>query len=345
MSRTTWTLIGGPLLAVVLLAIVLGASPGVGLAMPPAGAAGLDRASGAAAPSVGQVPDARTYRPPVDAPVIDPFRPPAQPWLPGNRGLEYATPPGTLVRAIGPGVVSFAGPVAGSLHVTVTHPDGLRSSYSFLAAVRTVAGATVAAGDVVGVAAAQLHLGVRRGDRYLDPASLWGRRVGGGRVVLVPLDGGGSGAGPWGDPDGLPRRRPRSPSGDQALRAVVGVGATLAEVGADVGRALAAGWGREPGQRTVPVAEPGEFRPLVAVDRGPERNQADRRPRPLALLWPWGPEPGVATVDSRLATRWAALPTSAGFLPRSSCSAAASTHGARLRSTVGEESVPCRSPS
>jgi murein DD-endopeptidase MepM/ murein hydrolase activator NlpD len=183
MSRTTWTLIGGPLLAVVLLAVVLsavvlGASPGVGLAMPPAGAAGLEQASGAAAAtlSVGQVPDARTYRPPVDAPVIDPFRPPAQPWLPGNRGLEYAIPPGTLVRAIGPGVVSFAGPVAGSLHVTVTHPDGLRSSYSFLAAVRTVVGATVAAGDVVGVAAARLHLGVRRGDRYLDPASLWGRR-------------------------------------------------------------------------------------------------------------------------------------------------------------------------
>ena len=128
----------------------------------------------------------RTYRPPVTAPVVDAFRPPDQPWLPGNRGLAYGTVPGTLVRAIGPGTVSFAGPVAGQLHVTVTHPDGLRSSYSFLASVRTRRGRTVAAGEVVGVAAADLHLGVRRGDRYLDPASLWGRPVGGGRVVLVP---------------------------------------------------------------------------------------------------------------------------------------------------------------
>ncbi|MCU1499685.1 MAG: peptidase family protein [Acidimicrobiales bacterium] len=135
-------------------------------------------------------PGPRTYRPPVRAPVIDPFRPPPQPWLPGNRGIEYATVPGTRVRAIGPGRVSFAGPVGGSLHVTVTHADGLRSSYSFLAAVRVRRGAVVAAGVVVGVAGARLHLGVRRGRRYLDPASLWGCAVAGGRVHLVPLDGG-----------------------------------------------------------------------------------------------------------------------------------------------------------
>lgn len=129
---------------------------------------------------------APTYRPPVDAPVTDPFRAPPQPWAPGNRGLEYATIPGTVVGAIGPGVVTFAGPVAGSLHVTVRHPDGLRSSYSFLAAVRVGEGDAVAAGDPVGVAADRLHLGLRRGDVYLDPAALWGRPVGGGRVHLVP---------------------------------------------------------------------------------------------------------------------------------------------------------------
>ena len=154
--------------------------------------------------------DGRTYQPPVTAPVVDPFRPPAQPWLAGNRGLEYATVAGTPVGAIGPGVVTFAGPVAGALHVTVTHPDGLRSSYSFLAAVRVRVGDRVATGEVVGIAADRFHVGVRRGERYLDPASLWGRRVGGGRVVLVPLDGGGA--------DGLPSPpsagpTPRSPTG------------------------------------------------------------------------------------------------------------------------------------
>lgn len=202
-------------------------------------------AGGVGAQVLGPVPEGRRYRPPVDAEVIDPFRPPAQPWLPGNRGLEYATAPGTVVRAIGPGVVTFAGPVAGSLHVTVTHPDGLRSSYSFLAAVRTTLGATVSAGDVVGIAAATFHLGVRRGDRYLDPSSLWGTLVGGGRVVLVPLDGGGPRAGPEGDADGLPPRPPRSPAGpsdarsptgEAPLPAVAGLGATVAALSTNVGR-------------------------------------------------------------------------------------------------------------
>lgn len=135
-------------------------------------------------------PGNRFYRPPVDAPVVDPFRPPPEPWLPGNRGIEYATVPGTPVRAIGPGAVVFAGAVAGSLYVTILHPDGLRSSYSFLAAVRVRVGQRVRGGAVVGVAGDRFHVGVRRRRTYLDPASLWGTPVRGGRVLLVPLDGG-----------------------------------------------------------------------------------------------------------------------------------------------------------
>ena len=91
------------------------------------------------------------------------------------------------MRAAGRGVVTFAGPVAGALHVTVTHPDGVRTSYSFLAEVRVVAGQEVAGGHVVGVAGARLHVGARRGDEYVDPASLWGAG-GPPRVHLVPLD-------------------------------------------------------------------------------------------------------------------------------------------------------------
>ena len=140
-------------------------------------------------------PGAPTYRPPVVAPVSDPYRPPPRPWMAGNRGIEYATIPGSVVHSIGPGVVTFAGPVAGSLHVTVLHPDRLRSSYSFLAAVRVRVGARLAAGVAVGVTGNRLHLGIRRGKAYLDPASLWGQRIHGGRVVLVPLDGGGTALG------------------------------------------------------------------------------------------------------------------------------------------------------
>src|SRR5688572_15830060 len=82
-------------------------------------------------PSAGADPPP-AYAPPVDAPVVDPFRPPAGPFGAGNRGLEYGTPPGTEVRAAADGTVVFAGSVAGTRHVTVKHADGLRTSYSFL---------------------------------------------------------------------------------------------------------------------------------------------------------------------------------------------------------------------
>lgn len=129
------------------------------------------------------------YDPPVDAPVTDPFRPPPRPWLPGNRGIEFATSPGTPVRSAARGVVSFAGAVAGALHVTVTHPDGIRTSYSFLASIAVAAGAAVAKGQVVGRSGERLHVGARRGDTYVDPASLWAD--GPPWVRLVPLDGAG----------------------------------------------------------------------------------------------------------------------------------------------------------
>lgn len=93
------------------------------------------------------------------------------------------------MRAAGRGTVTFAGPVAGSLHVTVTHPDGVRTSYSFLASISVRAGAELVRGVVVGVSGARVHVGARRGDLYIDPASLWGE-VGPPWVRLAPLDAG-----------------------------------------------------------------------------------------------------------------------------------------------------------
>ncbi len=150
----------------VLLAIALGmAALSVACPASPAGAA----------------PPPSGYRPPVQRPVIDPFRAPANPYGAGNRGLEYDTRPGDPVRAIGAGVVVFSGLVAGTLHVTVSHPDGLRSSYSFLQAVVAAVGQRVTMGTVLGTAGERLHLGARRGARYIDPASLFRR----GRAILV----------------------------------------------------------------------------------------------------------------------------------------------------------------
>src|SRR5918994_3264450 len=118
-------------------------------------------------------------------PVRRPFRPPAGPYGPGNRGLEYGTAPGTPVRASADGTVSFAGEVGGTLHVTITHPDGVRTSHSFLAPVDVVLGQAVRQGDVVGTTGGPLHFGARRGDAYFDPATLF---TGVTHVELLPLE-------------------------------------------------------------------------------------------------------------------------------------------------------------
>jgi hypothetical protein len=126
------------------------------------------------------------YVPPVDASIADPFRPPAGPFGPGNRGLEYDTERGDAVRASADGTVVFAGPVAGTLHVTLLHPGGVRTSYSFLDRVGVVLGQRVRQGDQVGTAGNMLHFGARAGDAYFDPAALF---AGGAvEVELLPFE-------------------------------------------------------------------------------------------------------------------------------------------------------------
>ncbi|WP_431975704.1 murein hydrolase activator EnvC family protein [Micromonospora haikouensis] len=119
------------------------------------------------------------------------FEPPPQPWLPGHRGVDLSAEPGAVVRAAGPGVVLFAGQVAGRPVITVGHSAGLRTTYEPVAP-------GVRAGDPVAVGAplgrlhsghvgcpdrACLHWGLRRGEEYLDPTALLGL----GPVRLLPL--------------------------------------------------------------------------------------------------------------------------------------------------------------
>nr|WP_307836864.1 M23 family metallopeptidase [Plantactinospora mayteni] len=125
--------------------------------------------------------------------VVRRFDPPPQPWAAGHRGVDLAAPPGATVRAAGPGVVFFAGMVAGRPLVSVAHANGLRTTYE---PVRPglAAGDAVRAGDPLGVllsghpgcaaaGSACLHWGLRRGDEYLDPLLLLGL----GRVRLLPV--------------------------------------------------------------------------------------------------------------------------------------------------------------
>lgn len=170
-----------------LLVVVHGA-----LVAAPAGAvadAGAGRGGGAAGRGVdsGGSAGAPRYRPPVDRPVADPFRPPANPYGPGNRGLDYATEPGDVVRVIGAGVVAFAGWVAGRGVVSVEHPDGLRSSLTGLESISLRRGQIVDAGTPAGTAGTRMHLGVRRSGRYIDPASLFVVGAPPRHAVLVPV--------------------------------------------------------------------------------------------------------------------------------------------------------------
>lgn len=208
--------------AVVLVAVVWvvigAASPGG--AGPVAAGSPPNRATGQVPPPTG------TYRPPVDAPVIDPFRPPPHPYGPGNRGLTYAVAPLTPVRAVGDGEVVFAGAVGGALHVTIRHGDGLRTSYSYLAALAVGAGTRVATGAVIGWSTEVLHLGLRTPDgTYLDPALLWSGRW---EPRLVP--GGDDGAPVPPEPVAL-LDVVRERSGPLASWVATG-GASLTEVGA-----------------------------------------------------------------------------------------------------------------
>lgn len=143
---------------------------------------------------------------PVDGAVVHPFEEPATVYAAGHRGADLAAAPGTPVRAANDGVVSFAGSVAGTLHVTVAHAGGLRTSSSFLATVSVRTGQPVARGDVLGTTGGTgpdhdgldhdgpdhdgtvLHFGLRVGDRYVDPMQLFGPHDLTTMVHLVPAD-------------------------------------------------------------------------------------------------------------------------------------------------------------
>lgn len=163
----------------------------------PAGAAGAvppPRAGGGSTRAPSVTPAAQVFVWPLaGAPVvIKAFDPPAEPWLPGHRGVDLAAALGQSVYAAGAGTVSFAGRVAGTGVVSITHPNGLRSTYEPVAA-SVHAGDRVAIGVPIGTIDARLshcpsgpsaclHWGLIRGGVYLDPLMLLGI----GQVRLYP---------------------------------------------------------------------------------------------------------------------------------------------------------------
>ena len=126
-----------------------------------------------------------SFEAPVEGQVVDPFRAPPTPYAAGNRGLEYATAPGSTVRAAAAGVVTFAGQVGDVLNVVVLHADAIRTTYSKLASVGVRPGEHVDAGAVIGTSGPALHFGARAGRAYVDPAVLLAPAP--GRPRLVPV--------------------------------------------------------------------------------------------------------------------------------------------------------------
>jgi len=113
---------------------------------------------------------------PAPGPITRHFEAPPTPYAAGHRGVDFGAPIGTRVVAAAAGTVAFAGQVGGSLFVSVDHPSGLRTTYSFLSAVLVKKGQAVAQGQPIaksgpGAAGEQpnLHFGLRSGADYLDP--------------------------------------------------------------------------------------------------------------------------------------------------------------------------------
>jgi murein DD-endopeptidase MepM/ murein hydrolase activator NlpD len=106
------------------------------------------------------------------------FDPPDQRWLPGHRGVDIAGLPNESIAAIGGGVVSFAGQVGGRPVVAVRH-GRIRSTYEPVDGTVAV-GTSVQAGQQIGTLRSGhcgpgtwcLHLGLRRGEQYLDPRAV-----------------------------------------------------------------------------------------------------------------------------------------------------------------------------
>lgn len=145
---------------------------------------------------LGAAAEGALWSAPVEGAVVGGFDPPASRFGSGHRGADFSAPPGTLVRSVGPGVVVFAGRVGGSSHVVVAHAGGLRTSYSFLASVAVRRGQRVERGNVLGTAGGTgehhdggvVHLGLRIGERYLDPLTLFRSPVPADVVRLVPVE-------------------------------------------------------------------------------------------------------------------------------------------------------------
>lgn len=170
--------------------------------------------------------------PPVDGAIVRPFAAPYSGYSAGHRGVDFAAPAGTAVRAAGDGEVHFAGGVAGVAAVSIDHGDGLRSTYSTLSEVSVTKGERVTAGTWIGRVGSShlgqssgLHFGVKVAGGYVDPELHLGPLDASAAVRLEPVEGArGAAPGAGACPEKLPSGAPN----DNVAVAVAGIGSRTA---------------------------------------------------------------------------------------------------------------------
>jgi septal ring factor EnvC (AmiA/AmiB activator) len=94
-----------------------------------------------------------------------------------NNGMDIRTAPGSKVRAVAPGEVSFAGPLTGFGNcIIIGHGDGFYTLYGHLETLLVAKGYRVGEGDAIGYIGetstpegAVLHFEIRKGKAPLDP--------------------------------------------------------------------------------------------------------------------------------------------------------------------------------
>jgi murein DD-endopeptidase MepM/ murein hydrolase activator NlpD len=122
--------------------------------------------------------------------VVRGFELPAEPWLPGHRGIDLLGTPGQPVLAATSGTIKYAGQLAGRGVVVVT-TGARRTTYEPVVPVLAV-GAPVQPGTVIAHLSAAgshcsprtcLHWGLLQGKQYVNPLTLLPQRP----VRLLPL--------------------------------------------------------------------------------------------------------------------------------------------------------------
>ena len=139
-------------------------------------------------------PQASAWSWPLRGDVLRPYSLGPDPYAAGqHRGVDVAGSAGETVWAPAAGTISFVGVVPSSGRTVTIQTDGYAVSLTHLGETTIAKGATVAEGDVVGVAGQSgdaewptpyVHLGIRlssAADGYVDPATLLPPRA------VVPL--------------------------------------------------------------------------------------------------------------------------------------------------------------